>query len=194
MFRIRRTVQIFVVLHFTTSLLFSFVGGIIVNVSENIKIDTFLAQLTLSHFPDCALFFFRQENVGNLLGENVLTEMLTQLGGTVSYYNVLYTPSLKQKVSSTDSSHRLFPISVNNYNRKAPVCKLPILIVEDLREEFLLQIKRLKNKLIFTFIAKLVETSYTILYNTIRPTLFVRQIETLSNHYRIRHYHIEYYR
>jgi hypothetical protein len=170
MFRISRTVRIFVVLHYIASLLFSFVGGSIVNVSENIKIDNFLAQLALSHFPDCALFFFRQESIGNLLGENVLTGMLTELGGSVPYYNVLYTPSLKRNVSSTGSSHALFPISLNNYNRKAPVCKLAILKVDDLRDEFLLQIKRLKNKLIIAFMyaAKLVERSYAIQYDLIQ--------------------------
>ncbi len=145
MFRISRIVQICVVLHFIPSLQFLFVGGTIANISENIKIDNFLAQLTLSQFPDCALFFFRQQSVGNLLGENVLTGMLTQLKGSVPYYNVIYTPSLELNnvISSTNSSHRLFPISLNSYNRKAPVCKLAILNVDDLRDEFLLKIKRL---------------------------------------------------
>jgi hypothetical protein len=78
----------------------------------------FISTLKLSHFPNCAIFFFRHNNGNDYFSENVLPNVVSRME-VVAYYSIRH--------NSSEIGLR-FPIQpVNSYNRKAPVCKLAII-------------------------------------------------------------------
>jgi hypothetical protein len=103
---------------------------------DNDIIETFITQLKLSRFANCAIFFFRHnhEGLGNF-AENVIPRVVSKVG-VVAYYSALH--------NSSEILSR-FPIpTVNAYNRRAPVCKLGIIMMaheNNVKDETLAEIK-----------------------------------------------------
>lgn len=103
------------------------------------SIATFVGNLSLHRYQDCALFFLRQDGgqVGQL-GDDILVEVMTRVG-LVAYYNAVYSTGVEDP-GANGSIH--FKESVANYNRKASVCKMVIGTVDDVSPKFLDRIKQ----------------------------------------------------
>ncbi len=111
-------------------LVFLLFPDFLLSLESTQKLDVFLANLVLTRFPHCGLFFFRHETHS---GENCLIADVVNRIGIVGYYNVNVaniTGSTSTELSSFSSE-----LLVNGRTtRKASVCKVAIISVKDVKD------------------------------------------------------------
>lgn len=126
-------------LHFCNFALLQNVGAS--NSSRKIEVDGFLADLALSRYPHCALFFLRYE--GNELGESLVGLVVQKLGGRMAYHNLVYFEKEKVVKNSTILFRKVkFHASLATFNRRSDVCKFVLVTVNEVNLEFFRIVKK----------------------------------------------------
>lgn len=98
------------------------------------KAETFLVDLAVHRYPECALFFVRQSGESEI-GNNLLSSVVKRLKTSPSY-NAVYSTSL------SNLSSIKFSTEVTNWNRRGHICKIIVIVVDHFRSDFLQGVKR----------------------------------------------------
>ncbi len=110
--------------------------------------EKFIVKIAPHYFPQCNLFFLRQGQ--NNINKNdhwhsfMLTEIVRQTETeNMAYYNYMVDYDKRNNSDISLSLPTPFPITMNTFNRMAPRCKIAIMLLNDLEDEFLTAIKKL---------------------------------------------------
>jgi hypothetical protein len=168
-----KKLKLFLMLHILTTIKFSKCFAQLLQVNPTLT-EEFLKNLLNNNFPHCTLLFL-QDRYDNSDTLNFIVENTHYM----NYFNIKYSFPTPHQIHDVENSVKLFhlssatftsnitsiltsesslplkfPVTVSNYHRRTDQCVVSIMMISDIRPQFMSQINTLLNPVYIPIIQK----------------------------------------